>query len=507
MRVISFCLVLLLCLLHPASAQLTVNSLSEMQRGEVPGADTTAISTAYNQFNIDFSKQGIQVGLRAEAYNTWGANREVYEITQRYARWTHSNFRLEVGNYYAILGRGLTLRAYELPGVVLESQQYRLRYSPTQDLDGAYASWTGQYVEAKALIGKPAIGDIPPGAKTGSPARDISRRQDWVSGGELALRPHYALRVGATGVRINPDAQNGDVNGAWSSFADIDFSPLLSATGMYASFYGEYMKRIGGPQGSGLYLSGTIGGSRLGLSVEYKDYDNLALRFNDPPSLIREHTAFLLNRATHVLLTLNEKGYQTEATYTQPNLGIFTANISYAKNTLGPTVSTEFKERHFAFDLNRFDTVNLGVFFNWGKDELEGINTRKIAGFLVEKQTTSGHTLGFDIQHQRASRPFGNPTDFKDTFGLISWQHPQGFGAALVMDHTSDPFEVDKPETQPIETGSRTFWSVNLNARIGTHYDAVLFAGERRGGTACTSGTCYQVLPFRGIEMRLSTYF
>lgn len=507
MKVNSWCLFLLLWLYTPTAAQLTVNSLTEMQRGEVPGADTTSISTAYNQINIDYSKQGIQVGVRAEGYNTWGANREVYEITQRYARWTHNNFRLEVGNYYAILGRGLTLRAYELPGVVLESQQYRLRYSPTQDLDGAYASWTGQYLEAKALIGKPAIGDIPPGAQTGNPPRDISRRQDWVSGGEIALRPHYAFRFGGTAVRIAPDTQTSDNNGAWSGFADIDFSSLLSSTGLYGSFYGEYMKRIGGPQGKGLYLSGTLGGSRLGISVEYKDYDNLALRFNDPPSLIREHTAFLLNRATHVLLTLNEKGYQTEATYTQPNWGILTTNVSYAKNTLGPTVSTVFKERHLAFDLNRFDTITMGVFFNWGKDELEGINARKIAGFQAEKQTPTGHTLGFDIQHQRASRPFGDPMNFNDTFGLVSWQHPKGFGVAVVMDHTTDPFEVDKPETQQVETGSRSFWSVNLNTRIGTHYDAIFFVGERRGGTACTSGTCYQVLPFRGVEMRLNTYF
>ena len=75
------------------------------------------------------------------------------------------------------------------------------------------------------------------------------------------------------------------------------------------------------------------------------------------------------------------------------------------------------------------------------------------------------------------------------------------------MDHTTDPFEVDRPETRAIETGKRTFWSLNLNARFGTQYDAVLFAGERRGGTACTSGTCYQVLPFRGLEMRINTYF
>ena len=507
MKVSSLLFLIAFLCTSPTHAQITINTLTEMQRGEVPSSDTTAISTAYNQINIDFSQNNLQAGIRAEGYNAWGTDREIYEITQKYARFNHKGFRLEVGNYYAILGRGLTLRAFELPGVVLESQLYRLRYSPAQDMEGAYASWTHQYIEAKALIGQPAIGDIPPGATTGNPPRDIARRTDWVSGGELSLRPIQAIRVGGTGVHIRPDAATDDNNGAWSGFADLDLSPLVSQAGLYGSFYGEYAKRNGGPDGHGLYLSGNLGGSRLGLSVEYKDYDNLALRFNDPPSLIREHTAFLLNRATHVLLTLNEKGYQTEATYSQPGLGTLTANVTYAKNALGPTITTVFKERHLAFDLEKFNNLTLGVFVNWGKDELEGINKRRIGGIIAETTTSTGHTFGFDLQHQRASRPFGDPQDFNDTYGLISWQHPKGFGAAIVADRTTDPFEVDRADTFEIETGTRTFWSLNLNARISNHYDFALFAGERRGGTACTSGTCYQVLPFQGVEMRINTYF
>ena len=181
-------LLLVLLFSAPISAQITVTGLTEMQRGEVPGSDSTAISTAYNQLNLDFTQKGLQAGLRAEIYNTWGADRETYQITQKYARWNHGAANVEIGNYYAILGRGLTLRAFELPGVVLESPIYRLRYAPAQDLEGATASWTGNRVVARALIGRSALSDIPPGAKTGIPPRSVSRRGDWVTGGELAIR-------------------------------------------------------------------------------------------------------------------------------------------------------------------------------------------------------------------------------------------------------------------------------------------------------------------------------
>ena len=33
-----------------------------------------------------------------------------------------------------------------------------------------------------------------------------------------------------------------------------------------------------------------------------------------------------------------------------------------------------------------------------------------------------------------------------------------------------------------------------------------LFTGIRRGGTACTAGTCYLVLPFEGAEFRITTH-
>ena len=376
-------LLLVLLFTAPISAQITVTGLTEMQRGEVPGSDSTAISTAYNQVNLDFTQKDLQAGLRAEIYNTWGADRETYQITQKYARWNRGAANVEIGNYYAILGRGLTLRAYELPGVVLESPLYRLRYAPAQDLEGATASWSGNRVEAKALIGRSALSDIPPGAKTGTPPRGISRRGDWVTGGELAIRLNSNLKIGSTGVHITPRDSLIDKNWAWSGFADLDLSNILQKAGLYGSLYGEYAKRENSEKGTALYLSGNVGGNHLGLSVEYKNYDNMNLHFNDPPSLIREHTASLLNRNTHVLLLATEIGYQIEGTYTQPGLGNFTVNISHARNDLAPTIQTFFKERHFSFDLYKFDHLTATFFLTGAKTTSKASTaTARAARFL-----------------------------------------------------------------------------------------------------------------------------
>ena len=498
-------LVVLVLLLSsaPAGAQITVSSLTEMQRGRIPGADSTALSTLYEQFNVDYANNDLQAGLRAEVFNAWGTDRGMVHLSQKFIRWTHGSTYLVAGNYYAILGRGLTLRAFELPGVVLESQVFRRRYTPSRDIEGSLASWTGDRAEIKALIGRPVKSDIPPGVP------NVDRRQDWVAGGEVSLRPVSPLKAGATFVRLLPgnadESLSTDKSQAWSGLAEVDFTSLLGLGETYGSFYGEYAKRADAEEGHGLYLSGNAGGSRLGISLEYKNYDNFVLEVNDPPSLVREHTSVILNRSTHVLLPATERGYQIEATYTLPALATLTANLSYARNDLTEDLIRVFKERYLGVDFEKFlPSFSATVFYDWGQDELKGISKHRTGGLLLEGAAWPNHTLGLDFQVQRATRP----PSFTDIYTALSWQHPLGVSIALIVDRTSDPLEVDDPTTlTQIETGARTWWAATLSARFAGRYEALLFAGRRRGGTACTSGTCYQVLPFKGLEIRFTTHF
>ena len=242
-------LLLILLFTAPISAQITITGLTEMQRGEVPGSDSTAISTAYNQVNIDFTQKGLQAGLRAEVYNTWGADRETYQITQKYARWNHGAARVEIGNYYAILGRGLTLRAFELPGVVLESTLYRLRYAPAQDLEGATASWTGNRVEAKALIGRSALSDIPQAPKPAPrhaafPVAEIGPRaanspSDSIPTSKLAARAFTSPPEILSLIKIGPGL-----------VLPISTFPTFCKRPAHGSFYGEYAKRENSEKGT-----------------------------------------------------------------------------------------------------------------------------------------------------------------------------------------------------------------------------------------------------------------
>ena len=501
-----------------ACAQVSVSSLVEVQAGRA-GTDSTWSPTLYEQIQADYAVTGAQAGVRLEVFDAWGDRTnpslgieyQTAHLSQASLRLNRGGAALVVGNYFAILGRGLTLRAYDLPGVILESQSFRRRYAPARDLLGGTASWQGDLLELKALVGQPVSGDVPPGVRAGSPSQTIDRRQDWVSGGEAALRPSQGIALGGTVLNLQPDGQGS--SWAWSGYADLDLSPALGnlpVSGLYGTLYGEYARRAKDiAPGHGLYLSSSLGGPNLGLSLEYKDYENFFLGVNDPPSLIREHSAALLNRSTHVLLAQSEKGYQAEASYTLPWADRITANVSGARNKLTDTRSAVFREVYLEYAVDRLLPAFSGLlFYDWGKDELEGTRRRHSTGITLELGLESEQSVGLDLQAQRGSRPFGSPQTYNNTYAALSWKHPAGIGLAVMLDRTTDPLEVDDARTiDRIETDPLNLWSMGLSARIGSHHEASVFAGRRRGGTACTSGTCYQVLPFRGVEMRISTHF
>ncbi|HZM28200.1 MAG TPA: hypothetical protein VFB89_12700, partial [Gemmatimonadales bacterium] len=74
----------------------------------------------------------------------------------------------------------------------------------------------------------------------------------------------------------------------------------------------------------------------------------------------------------------------------------------------------------------------------------------------------------------------------------------------FAWDRTTDDLD---PSWDFGRTGALHLVGWNASARIAERHEATLFLGKRRGGLACTAGTCYQVLPFEGAELRLVSRF
>jgi len=57
------------------------------------------------------------------------------------------------------------------------------------------------------------------------------------------------------------------------------------------------------------------------------------------------------------------------------------------------------------------------------------------------------------------------------------------------------------------EDNHKVWLGANFKYQLNKQNSIQLFAGSRRGGPACNAGICYEVLDFKGVEIRLTSRF
>ena len=118
-------IVLLLIFTSILSAQVAVSNLAEYQVGNLPNAEPGDLSTLFNQLTLEYRQSPITVGLRLENFQSSIGERSYNYFAQRYVEWRKGRIKVRLGNFNTTLGRGLVMRAFELPNVVFEQRQFR----------------------------------------------------------------------------------------------------------------------------------------------------------------------------------------------------------------------------------------------------------------------------------------------------------------------------------------------------------------------------------------------
>ena len=96
---------------------------------------------------------------------------------------------------------------------------------------------------------------------------------------------------------------------------------------------------------------------------------------------------------------------------------------------------------------------------------------------------------------------------FNDQYASLTVSRANLGSVSAVRERSTDPEQEDPALAVGDAVDPRTFWAVVVQATISGHHEVTLFVGERRGGRACTAGTCYEVQPFKGAELRLVSRF
>jgi len=441
--------------------------------------DTEAEEETFeNWLDVNYRLDILTTGLRFEAFQPSKSGQRKEEVSFIYFQVEKDEIALRAGDYYAIFGRGLTLRSYEDRDLRVDNK-----------LTGLKVQGYWDKLEATLLAGRP-------------PRKDRDNA-DEMRGLDFSLLPAPGLSFGCSYVALEGPTVTGRGTELTAIRSEAYRGPM--------SFYGEIARRSN-RDGYGLYLSSSLALSGLALTVEFKDYDRIALRtgdgleYNSPPALTREHTYSLFSRHPHTLDLDDETGLQAEASLSPLEDTSVLLNYSYtAVHDGGPAATAEpelfgqwgtpvFREAYLEISRELGHTASLVA--AGGRSRLEEATTH--TGVIDLSIYLDGlNTLRGELQGQHTEEH----GEYDDHMLTVEYTRAPRLSLSFVGERTN------KSDLQKLPGEAGRWFFVQLDYQVSGNHDATLFLGSRQGGFICTGGRCRWEPEFEGVELKLLSYF
>lgn len=435
----------------------------------------------------------LEAGLRYELdHEAWEDTARYLGLYRKYARLSAKLGSITVGDYHAVLGRGLALNCVE-----------ERRTGTDRDLEGAdISAGLGDLLELRLLGGWLRDGAV----------RDTTRL---VSGGQMAVTIIKGISLGAVYLRSNAGlAGQADVLGMpveeiYGGTARAGYGPLEA----YAEFdvrrtYGKLVDQTVGWEaaddirGQAGFVSASFTLPGLGVAVEAKDYRDFNAGFNAPPPVNREGR--LLNAG------MDERGFQAEATFTPWQDLTLTASHSWARS------------RHvyrWAY-LPEYPDDSLGR-YKWRDYFAEAKwSVRSRLDIKAEARTRSERNLDPDVKllyyrggGLEATMGYGEGRSMVLGLGVDQYQNHYMGGDLKYNSLTAEakwtPFgfasvygEGELASERVPEYDNQERWGeAGIDLAFGQdRHHARLAVGHTKGGLVCSGGFCRYEPSFRGIK-------
>lgn len=475
--------------------QFSLYNLLEYQHGNIPNLEPDDRNAVYNQLNLAYRYKSLRASTRLETFFTDDVTGGEYVIpTQWNVNYRKKGLALNAGNFYETIGRGLLLRGYEIKNSVYEDLGYRVKQGFYRDIYGASGSYQHSLFSVKAIHGKVLNNLLPPSSD--------EKRTDLVTAAEAKFNL-WQQSIGAIYMEnINPTE--------FTQFAGVLLEGVI---GNNISYYGEFGQQTNRGQhffetnheaAYGAYATVDYSLPGFGISLEVKDYHNFFLGsgLNDPPTLVKEQSYKTLNRSIHFSDLNDEAGIQVEVFFKPSKNHLFTFN--YAKAVSDIYFTYRFQEIFGEWSYDLSDYSNLKIFADVAYDDIQLDKSRLATGIYYNFPLCENWNLGIETEYQHIERGFNSLTAITNTYAGLVFNFKSIFTGSLVWEFSNDESVTDNPYTEKIEK-IKHFPGINLQYKPSYKNTITLFAGERRGGPSCTSGICYEVLDFRGVEIRWTT--
>ncbi|MDD5361259.1 MAG: DUF6029 family protein [Ignavibacteria bacterium] len=299
-------------------------------------------------------------------------------------------------------------------------------------------------------------------------------------------------------------------------------------------------------KGDGLYSSLSYSMPKLGITLDYKNYrfdltdpDNRSndrptkmLPFQNPPTVVKEHSSTLISRNPHIVDFNDEVGAQVDIVYAPKdnitfnvNAAVASRHYDYSKTTNAgkvvyaridrsgnymPSMDNQFSPywelyaegeyyvnkslyTKLAFDRQNAVTYN---YVNPLASEILKVNTIPVE---VRYSLTKDYTLKFIVENQWVENNIrvGDKT-YMNNLVSVSVSRSPNISATVSAEVTNDNEE---------PTGKKSWYLGEVSYKFNSTNSLTVSYGTERGGLKCTNGICRFVRPFEGLRATLSTKF
>lgn len=466
------------------SGQSSGTNLMEIQYGKIPGADSKSFPSIFDRTTIAYRKSGFKAAITVEQFHSEYSDRNYINLAQGLVQYKKKKWDIKLGNIYETIGRGSLLRAFEIKGAVIEELGVRSRQYFHRDFLGASIKYKTKKFTIQAIRAD-ALNILAP-----TFSRE-DRRVDLVT--SLSLTYNY-LKNHKLGLNV---MNHENPNGSSNNFGSVLFEGPISGP---FNYYLEWANGLSQTDRYAVYggVTGLIGD--VSINFELKSYRDFIIGsgINEPPALIQDQTYRVLNRTTHVSNPLNEDGYQIDLSYTLKNGMVMVFNHALARNKVG---TNNFVFREFFIELNTSFAKNIDskIFIDFTEDPFKDQDNRLSLGFYNTILVSKKLNLINEIEVQRFART-GHKVNNQSI--LLGLNFASKFSISLLYENSNDPFLTVEPDQS-----RRSFLGLTASLKPNYKNSIQLFVGERQGGPACSSGVCYEILDFKGIETRWTTRF
>jgi len=419
---------------------------------------------------------GLSAGIRyTQDEELWNDTTTYRGVSKKFVEISRGDLSLQLGNYYASLGRGLILNCLNDERVKLD-----------RDMEGGCLKTSyGGLLEGKGVIGRAFENTTPLNGGT-------------LLGGQVVFNPWEIVDIGGIYLRTNASDRTDDVN--YNKPAQESFGGTLGWRLSDFEYYGEYAQRhtygildptlgwvgIEDEAGKGFYSSLSWAVSGIGMTLDYKDYKGMNSPVNAPPPCNREGR--LLNQG------YDEQGYQFDIMASPIERIEVHFNYSKADADLnGAGWEDTFAESRW--QLSRRWSMQAEARART-EDSLESeviVRKYKGAGAGVKWVYGERRSLELKLDGDRfRNRYLSGPLEFSELRAQASWR-PAGWISLYGGIEYSD-------KRQPEYDNQERWGRAGAVIEIGKDQKVEISAGQDKGGLVCSGGFCRYEPPFRGIK-------